>query len=159
MDERQSLPVLVLSANHRGCPRRRSQGRKDMKSFAYASASRIEDALEVDGVNVMRIAGGTELLNWMRLAISAPDLVVDVGNIPDLNRIERHGDQLVIGGLATLNAVGENDLVRRYATVLSEACLKAAAPQIRNRATLGGNILQKTRCEYFRSETPLPWPC
>jgi xanthine dehydrogenase YagS FAD-binding subunit len=130
-----------------------------MKSFAYAAAGRIEDALEVDGVSVMRIAGGTELLNWMRLSISAPDLVVDVGKIPDLNRIERQGDQLVIGALATLNAVGENDLVRRYATALSEACLKAAAPQIRNRATLGGNVLQKTRCEYFRSEAPLPWPC
>src|SRR5882757_6405371 len=128
MDERQSLPLLLLSTNHgRRARRCRQSGRNDMKSFAYAAASRIEDALDVDGVGVMRIAGGTELLNWMRLGISAPDLVVDVGKIPDLNGIERQGDQLVIGGLATLNAVGENDLVRRHATVLSEACLKAAA--------------------------------
>ncbi len=65
----------------------------------------------------------------------------------------------MIGGLSTLNAVGENDLVRRHAAVLSEACLKAAAPQVRNRATIAGNVLQKTRCEYFRSEAPLPWRC
>ena len=130
-----------------------------MKSFSYATAASIEDATNADGTSVMRIAGGTELLNWIRLGISAPDVVVDVGRIPGLDRIERNEDQLVIGGLATLNAVGENDLVRWHAKVLSEACLKAAAPQVRNRATLAGNVLQKTRCEYFRSETPLPWPC
>jgi xanthine dehydrogenase YagS FAD-binding subunit len=130
-----------------------------MKAFSYAAASRIEDATDADGTSVMRIAGGTELLNWMRLGISAPDLVVDVGRIPGLTFIERLGDRLSIGGLTTLNAVGENELVQRYATVLSQACLKAASPQIRNRATLAGNVLQKTRCEYFRSETPLPWPC
>ncbi len=130
-----------------------------MRSFSYATANRIEDATDVDGASSVRIAGGTELLNWMRLGIAAPDVIVDVGHIPGLNRIERKGDQLVIGGLATLNAVGENELVRQHAKVLSEACLKAAAPQVRNRATLAGNVLQKTRCEYFRSEAPLPWPC
>jgi xanthine dehydrogenase YagS FAD-binding subunit len=130
-----------------------------MKSFSYAAANRIEDATDADGTTIMHIAGGTELLNWMRLGISAPDVVVDVGRIPGLNRIERQGNQIIIGGLATLNAVGENALVQRHARVLSEACLKAAAPQVRNRATLAGNVLQKTRCEYFRSEAPLPWPC
>jgi xanthine dehydrogenase YagS FAD-binding subunit len=130
-----------------------------MKSFSYAAANRIEDATAADGMTVMRIAGGTELLNWMRLGISAPDRIVDVGRIPGLDRVERQGDRLVIGGLATLNGVGESDLVRRHAAVLAEACLKAAAPQVRNRATIGGNVLQKTRCEYFRAEAPLPWPC
>ncbi len=53
-----------------------------MKSFAYAAANRIEDALTADGMSVLRIAGGTELINWMRLGISEPDLVVDVGESP-----------------------------------------------------------------------------
>ncbi|MBM0104272.1 xanthine dehydrogenase family protein subunit M [Steroidobacter sp. S1-65] len=130
-----------------------------MQNFSYVSAARPEEAVKALGRGCAFIAGGTELLNWMRLGIATPDTLIDIGGMEGHSRIERTGDHLIIGALATLNEVGEHPLVRAHATVLADACLKAASPQIRNRATLGGNVLQKTRCAYFRSETPLPWGC
>lgn len=130
-----------------------------MRNFDYQAADRVEEVFAIDGTQTMVIAGGTELLNWFRLGIAKPDKVIDIGGIAGLNAIERSGDRLSIGALATLNEVGENAIVREHAALLAEACLKAASPQIRNRATIGGNVLQKTRCAYFRAEAPLPWGC
>ena len=130
-----------------------------MRNFEYELAQRIDDAFAIDGARTMAIAGGTELLNWFRLGIAAPDKVIDVGGLAGLDAIERSHDHLSIGALATLNQIGEHAFVREHATALADACLKAASPQIRNRATIGGNVLQKTRCAYFRAEAPLPWGC
>ena len=105
------------------------------------------------------IAGGTELLNWFRLGIAAADRVVDIGGLDELRGIASDGDELRIGALATLNEIGEHPLVTQAAGALASACLQAASAQIRNRATIGGNVLQRTRCPYFRAEEPLPWPC
>jgi xanthine dehydrogenase YagS FAD-binding subunit len=107
----------------------------------------------------MPIAGGTELLNWFRLGIAAPDRVIDLARLDGLDGIRRDGDRLAIGALATLNTIGEDALVAAHAAALGAACLEAASAQVRNRATLGGNVLQKTRCAYFRAEAPLPWGC
>jgi xanthine dehydrogenase YagS FAD-binding subunit len=85
--------------------------------------------------------------------------VVDIGGLDELRGIAVHGDELRIGALATLNEIGEHPLVIRTAGALASACLQAASAQIRNRATIGGNVLQRTRCPYFRAEEPLPWPC
>jgi len=112
------------------------------------------------------IAGGTELLNWMRLGVAAPSRLVDLHDV----RGDGAGDDpaagirvedgwLSIGALSTLNEVGADPLVAGHAAALAEACVKAASAQLRNRATLGGNVLQKTRCAYFRAEEPVPWPC
>lgn len=130
-----------------------------MRDFVYGVAERPEDAVLADGMTVMPIAGGTELLNWVRLGIAAPERVIDLGRIPGLSDIVQEDNMLSIGALATLNEVGESDPVRTHATLLSQACLAAASAQIRNRATIGGNVLQKTRCAYFRAEEPLPWAC
>ncbi|MBV8535325.1 MAG: FAD binding domain-containing protein [Alphaproteobacteria bacterium] len=130
-----------------------------MRNFAYAVAERPQDAFAADDANIMAIAGGTELLNWFRLGIAAPSKIIDLGGIAGLDRIERRNDLLVIGALANLNQVGEHELVRQHAAALSHAALAAASPQVRNRATIGGNPLQKTRCAYFRAEAPVPWPC
>jgi len=130
-----------------------------MRDFAYALAERVEDAFAANGGDVFAIAGGTELLNWMRLGIAAPATLVDIGRLDSLRTIRRTGDMLEIGALATLNEVGQHAAVREHARALSQACLAAASPQIRNRATIGGNLLQKTRCAYFRAEAPLPWGC
>lgn len=130
-----------------------------MQNFGYEVAKRVDDAFACDGVEIMTIAGGTELLNWFRLGIAAPHKVVDIGRIAGLDAIERSGDWLLIGALATLNEIGAHPVVREHATVLADACLKAASAQVRNRATIGGNVLQKTRCAYFRAEAPLPWGC
>jgi xanthine dehydrogenase YagS FAD-binding subunit len=131
-----------------------------MREFAYTTpdgADAAVQALNAPGAAV--IAGGTEILNWMRLGIVEPAALVDVGGLRRKDGIDSDGEVLKIDALATLNEVGEHDLVRHRATVLSQACLKAASAQVRNRATLGGNILQKTRCPYFRAEAPLPWGC
>lgn len=131
-----------------------------MNDFAFAFAARPEEALAaIAQPGTMIVAGGTELLNWMRLGIVAPERIVDIGRLRGAREIRLHGEQLTIGALATLNEVGEHRAVRERAAVLGQACLKAASAQVRHRATLGGNVLQKTRCAYFRSEAPLPWGC
>jgi xanthine dehydrogenase YagS FAD-binding subunit len=131
-----------------------------MRDFAYARAGTAEAAAgALTGPRTSVIAGGTELLNWFRLGIAAADRVVDIGGLDELRGITRDGDELRIGALATLNEVGEHPLVSQLAGALASACLQAASAQIRNRATIGGNVLQRTRCPYFRAEEPLPWPC
>lgn len=129
-----------------------------MLNFAYSIAEELSGAF-VDEPAAMVIAGGTELLNWCRLGIVAPKELVDIGRVEALRGIRREAGKLRIGALTTLNEIGEHPDVIRDAAALAQACLAAASPQIRNRATLGGNVLQKTRCAYFRAEAPLPWPC
>jgi xanthine dehydrogenase YagS FAD-binding subunit len=131
-----------------------------MQSFGYARAQQPDEAVRLaTHQDATYLAGGTELLNWMRLGIVEPARVLDIGRIEALQGVRREGDALIIGALATLNEIGAHALVREHAPALSQACLKAASAQIRNRATLGGNLLQKTRCAYFRAESPLPWSC
>lgn len=129
------------------------------QGFEYARPAQLEEAFGAHAAGTVYLAGGTELLNWIRLGIEEPRRVLDIGRITALRGIRREGESLHIGALATLNEIGESPLVRELAPVLSQACLLAASPQIRNRATLGGNVLQKTRCAYFRADAPLPWPC
>lgn len=131
-----------------------------MREFGYARPAdegAVLTALAAPGTAA--IAGGTELLNWMRLGITEPSQVVDLGGLPDLAGIAVEGPWLTIGALADLNQVGQHPLVAEHASALGQACLKAASAQVRNRATLGGNVLQRTRCAYFRAEEPLPWAC
>jgi len=134
-----------------------------MRDFAYARATDLTQAVAALADGAVALAGGTELLNWMRLGIADPDAVVDIGRLAELRGIAVHGDVLRIGALATLNEIGESALVRTAAPVLAEACLEAASAQLRNLATIGGNVLQKTRCPYFRAEAAapgaMPWPC
>jgi len=131
-----------------------------MRDFGYARADTAGSAVRTLGdARTSVIAGGTELLNWFRLGITAPDRVVDIGGLDELRGIAVHGDELRVGALATLNEIGEHPLVTKTAGALASACLQAASAQIRNRATIGGNVLQRTRCPYFRAEEPLPWPC
>jgi xanthine dehydrogenase YagS FAD-binding subunit len=131
-----------------------------VRDFAYARAATAESAVAtLDDPRTAVIAGGTELLNWFRLGIAAADRVVDIGGLDELRGISQGGSELRIGALATLNEIGEHPLVTQAAGALASACLQAASAQVRNRATIGGNVLQRTRCPYFRAEEPLPWPC
>jgi len=131
-----------------------------VRDFAYARAGTAESAAgALADPRTTVIAGGTELLNWFRLGIAAPDRVVDIGGLDELRGIAVDGGELRIGALGTLNEIGEHPLVTRTAGALASACLQAASAQLRNRATIGGNVLQRTRCPYFRAEEPMPWPC
>ncbi len=129
-----------------------------MQSFSYARASTLPDVLAAGAQpETMFLAGGTELLNWMRLGIAAPERIVDIGRLEGLDRIEPLPDGgLRIGALVRLNDAAQHEAVMRDYPVLSQAILKAASPQLRNLATIGGNPVQRTRCAYFRSEDKLP---
>jgi xanthine dehydrogenase YagS FAD-binding subunit len=134
-----------------------------MRDFAYISAASVEEAVASAAGGAAFIAGGTELLNWMRLGIADPGAVVDIGRLSGLRDIALDSGVVCIGALSTLNDIGSSDVVRRAMPVLSQACLAAASAQLRNLASIGGNVLQKTRCPYFRAEAPgakaMPWPC
>jgi xanthine dehydrogenase YagS FAD-binding subunit len=129
-----------------------------MRPFAYARAGTVDEVLAAarePGTSVL--AGGTELLNWLRLGVSAPDRLLDISSIDGLDRIEPlESGGLRIGATARLNDVAAEPRVARDWPVLREAIHKAASAQLRNLATIGGNLLQKTRCAYFRSEDPVP---
>jgi xanthine dehydrogenase YagS FAD-binding subunit len=159
MDERQHLSLLVVPTDHRGRRGGRCAGEgKLMDSFAYARAESVEDAL-VHGAapDTLFLAGGTELLNWLRLGIAKPARVIDIVRLEGLDRITRlPNGGLRIGALAHLNDVALNDVVAAEYPVLSRAILKSASAQLRNLATIGGNPLQKTRCAYFRADNVLP---
>lgn len=127
-----------------------------MKPFAYTRAASAAEA--VDGASrpgAAILAGGTELLNWMRIGISEPRAVVDIGRL-SLEEIRLDGDVVHVGALAKLNDVAAHELVRDRFPVLRQAIHKSASAQLRNLATIGGNPLQSTRCPYFRSESPTP---
>jgi xanthine dehydrogenase YagS FAD-binding subunit len=106
--------------------------------------------------NAQYIAGGTTLIDLMRLEVMRPRAVVDITGVGGLAAIEDQGGGLRIGALATNTDVAYHPLVTSRFPVLSEALLSGASPQLRNMATVGGNLLQRTRCPYFRDGTS---PC
>lgn len=120
-----------------------------MKRFDFTRAETLDAASEAakDGARI--IAGGTNLLDLMKLQVEAPERLVDIHRIVGLDRIESEGDGLRIGALVTNTALAADDRVRRSYPVLSRAVLSGASGQIRNKATTGGNLLQRTRCPYF----------
>ena len=127
-----------------------------MHPFEYARAADLASALRaVQDPTARVMAGGTELVNWMRDGIESPARVVDISGLP-LDAIEATPRGLRLGATATMAEVAAHPAVREGYPVLAQALEAAASPQIRNRGTMGGNLMQRTRCPYFRAETPLP---
>jgi xanthine dehydrogenase YagS FAD-binding subunit len=123
-----------------------------VKAFGYLAAQAPAEAIEqVAGTEGAKfLGGGTNLVDLMRLGVETPDLLVDVSGLA-LNTIE----PTAAGGLLIGSAVRNSDLaadvaVRRNYPVLSQALLAGASGQLRNLATVGGNLLQRTRCLYFQ---------
>jgi xanthine dehydrogenase YagS FAD-binding subunit len=97
------------------------------------------------------LAGGTTILDLMKLDVMRPDVLVDIGDIgPAGQAIEERADALYLGALVTMAEAAEHPAVQRNYPVIAQALDFAASPQLRNMATLGGNVLQRTRCVYFR---------
>ena len=96
------------------------------------------------------LAGGTTLLDLMKLNVEQPELLIDITRISGLREINIDGDTLVLGALVHMSDVADHPVIKRDYPVLSEALWRGASQQIRNMATLGGNLLQRTRCPYFR---------
>ncbi len=122
-----------------------------MRSFDYARAASRQDAIGAatrDGATF--IAGGTNLIDLMKLEVVSPDKLVDINRLDDLDAFEATGE----GGLRVGALVRNSDLaaemrVREQYPVLVRALLAGASGQLRNKATTGGNLLQRTRCYYF----------
>jgi xanthine dehydrogenase YagS FAD-binding subunit len=103
------------------------------------------------------IAGGTDLIGLMKDHATLPERLLDINHLPGLARIEARADGgLHIGALAHMSDVAADMEVRRRFPVIAESLLLAASGQLRNMATIGGNIMQRTRCAYFRDEDNLP---
>src|SRR4051794_6636718 len=102
------------------------------------------------------LAGGTTLVDLMKLGVERPAELIDISSLP-LAAIEELPDGGVrIGAMARNSDVARDELIRSRYPVLSQALLSGASPQLRNMATVGGNIMQRTRCYYFRD---LSFPC
>ena len=100
------------------------------------------------------IAGGTDLIGLMKDRAALPERLLDINGLPNMARIESLPEGgLRIGALARMSDAAADTEVRRRFPVVAEALLLAASGQLRNMASIGGNIMQRTRCAYFRDET------
>jgi xanthine dehydrogenase YagS FAD-binding subunit len=132
-----------------------------METFNYVKAASIEKALAAPA-GARFIAGGTTLVDLMKLNVERPRALVDINLLP-LDKIERlPNGGLKIGAMVRNSDLAWNADVQRDYAVLSQALLSGASPQLRNMATTGGNLLQRTRCVYFREPdagTPGGYAC
>ncbi|WP_062208084.1 xanthine dehydrogenase family protein subunit M [Aureimonas sp. AU12] len=120
-----------------------------MKQFEYARATSSSEAAAIASSAATKfIAGGTNLLDLMKLQIETPTKLVDITRLP-LKTIDTEGEGLRIGALVTNSDLAADERIRRDYAVLSRALLAGASGQLRNKATTGGNLLQRTRCGYF----------
>jgi xanthine dehydrogenase YagS FAD-binding subunit len=128
-----------------------------MTPFRYERASEIASACASAAQPTAKfIAGGTNLVDLMKLQIETPAQLVDISRLP-LDRIEETAEGgLRIGALVTNSAAAVDMRVRRRYPLLAQAILAGASTQLRNKATTGGNLLQRTRCAYFYDTTK---PC
>ena len=127
-----------------------------MQSFEFHRADDALSAIAAGGKSGTRfVAGGTTLLDLMKLNVETPEQVIDINRLP-LDKIEPLADGgLKIGATVRNSALAHHPIVERDYAVLSQALLAGASGQLRNMATTGGNLLQRTRCMYFR-DTSMP---
>lgn len=121
-----------------------------MKPFAYSRALNHETAIQVVARDQQAkfIAGGTNLIDLMKEGVEQPDQLVDITRL-ELAEIKEISNGLRIGALARNSDTANHPLVRDRYPLLSQALLAGASPQLRNMATVGGNLMQRTRCYYF----------
>ncbi|MDP4264211.1 MAG: xanthine dehydrogenase family protein subunit M [Bacteroidota bacterium] len=127
-----------------------------MINFEYTRVSSVKAAIDVLAKNPTGsfIAGGTNLIDLMKRGVTAPSRLIDINNLP-LKQIEETKTGLSIGALVINSDVEENDIVQKKYPLLAMALKAGASAQLRNMATVGGNIMQRTRCTYFH-DTAMP---
>jgi xanthine dehydrogenase YagS FAD-binding subunit len=119
-----------------------------MRPFTYARARDVRDAVGRFGPGTMYLGGGTNLVDLMRLGVAGPGDLVDVSRLP--GRIEADGDGLLIGAAVRNSDLAAHPVVRERYPILARSVLNGASGQVRNMATVAGNLLQRTRCPYFQ---------
>lgn len=125
-----------------------------MQPISFSRPRSVEEAIAAHvrlGAQARYIAGGTNLYDLMKLNIERPAALIDVTAINDLDRIDTSGEFLHFGANARMSDVAAEPLIAKEYPVLSQSLWKAASQQLRNMATVGANLLQKTRCMYFRN--------
>jgi len=122
-----------------------------MHPFGYVRADSSESAIATvaEDFEALFLAGGTSIVDLMKDSVQAPRLLVDINPLP-LSTIEATPFGVRIGAMARNSDVAENPMICDRYPVLAEALLAGASPQLRNMATVGGNLMQRTRCYYFR---------
>ncbi|GAA4581531.1 xanthine dehydrogenase family protein subunit M [Planotetraspora phitsanulokensis] len=131
-----------------------------MRPFSYAAPATLAEAvtaLAESGPGTKILAGGTTLYDLMKLDIEAPPAVVDIHRLAEIAAVDttRPGE-FSFGAGARMADVADDPVVRRDFPALAESLAKAASQQLRNMATVGGNLLQRTRCGYFRGGPVFP---
>jgi len=123
-----------------------------VKPFAYERAADAAGALALvaDGLQARFLAGGTNLVDLMKLEVETPELLVDIGDLGHDAIEPTAGGGLRIGAGVTNSDLAADRSVRERYPVLAQALLAGASGQLRNLATVGGNLLQRTRCAYFQ---------
>jgi xanthine dehydrogenase YagS FAD-binding subunit len=131
-----------------------------MEMFKFTKAADVPQAIQAaarsntaqQGAQVRFVAGGTTLLDLMKLNVERPTQVIDINRLP-LDKVEKLPDgRLKIGALVRNSDLAHHPVVQSDYAVLAQALLSGASAQLRNMATTGGNLLQRTRCVYFRNE-------
>jgi xanthine dehydrogenase YagS FAD-binding subunit len=121
-----------------------------MNPFAYSRASDANQAVaDAAKPQTKFLGGGTNLIDLMKMGVETPANLIDINTLPLAQIEDRQSQGVRIGALARNSDVAENELIKSRYPILSEALLSGASPQLRNMATVGGNLLQRTRCYYF----------
>ncbi|TMV92646.1 xanthine dehydrogenase family protein subunit M [Thioclava sp. BHET1] len=120
-----------------------------MREFDYVRADSLDHAAAQAGPHAALIAGGTNLLDLMKLQVMVPERVIDISRVDGLDTIEADGPGLRIGAMVRNADLAADPRIRADYPVLARALLAGASGQIRNKASTGGNLLQRTRCPYF----------
>ncbi|TWF52225.1 FAD binding domain-containing protein [Neorhizobium alkalisoli] len=128
-----------------------------MKDFSYVRATSAEAASQAAlQAGAAILAGGTTLLDLAKCGVAAPETVIDITHLPGLSDIIVSADAATIGALARMSEVADHPSIKAAFPAVSESLSLAASAQLRNMATIGGNLLQRTRCPYFRDPGTFP---
>jgi xanthine dehydrogenase YagS FAD-binding subunit len=120
-----------------------------MLPFALVKAHSADEAIAAAAAGGRYIAGGTTLIDLMREEVERPERLIDINALP-LGGVRVEGSDLVIGALARMADVAADPDVLRLQPLIAESLIEGASPQLRNMASIGGNLLQRVRCPYFR---------
>jgi xanthine dehydrogenase YagS FAD-binding subunit len=127
-----------------------------MIDFSYRRATDVAEATQRLAPHAMLLAGGTSLLDLAKCGVARPAELIDISRLPDLDAVSVDGEGATIGALATMARVAAHSGMRAQFPAVTEALSQAASPQIRNMASLAGNLMQRTRCSYFRDPATFP---
>ncbi|WP_342643828.1 FAD binding domain-containing protein [Rhodoligotrophos ferricapiens] len=128
-----------------------------MRDFAYQGAESLDEAQHLAAhPEAMLLAGGTTLVDLAKCGVAQPERVVDIGGLKGLDHITVSDAGATIGALAKMSHVADHPAIKQNFPAISESLWQAASAQLRNMATIGGNLLQRTRCAYFRDPITFP---